>query len=130
MIGFDTTALIDFFNENKDLKKLLDILDDSFCTTIINYQEIIFGVDMEDNECAEEIKFYESLFDNIITMVHDKTSCNKASEVYWNLAKKGNMIDKFDSMIAGVFLANGVNKIITRNVKHFEKVPGLKIISY
>lgn len=130
MIGFDTTTLIDFFNENKDLKRLLDSLDDSFCTTMINYQEIIFGIDIKDNEYTEEIKFYESLFNNIIIMVHDKTSCNKSSEVYWNLAKKGNMIDKFDCMIAGIFLANGVNKIITRNVKHFEKIPGLKIISY
>lgn len=40
------------------------------------------------------------------------------------------MIGRFDSMIAGILLANGVDKIITKNVKHFEKIKGLRVISY
>lgn len=130
MIGFDTTTLIDFFRDNKDLKQLLDHIEDSFCTTLINYQEIIFGIDISNNAFSEEFYFYESLFNDLILITIDKNSCNRASEIYWYLKKNGKIIDKFDCMIAGIFLSNGINKIITRNSKHFEKIPGLKVLSY
>ena len=130
MIGFDTTTLIDFFRDNKDLKQLLDNIGDSFCTTLINYQEIIFGIDISNNAFSEESYFYESLFNDLILITIDKNSCNRASEIYWYLKKNGKIIDKFDCMIAGIFLSNGINKIITRNSKHFEKIPGLKVLSY
>jgi len=130
MIGFDTSAIIDLFNNDEKLKELLVSLDDSFCSTIINYQELIFGLDIVNKSSAEEYNFYESLFENFKTFLCDKNSCNKSGEIYQYLRKNGKMIDDFDCMIAGIFLFNGVNKIITRNVKHFERIPGVKVLSY
>ena len=60
----------------------------------------------------------------------DIKSSKKAAEIFYDLKRKGFDIGQFDCMIASIFLMNGVNKIITRNVKHFINIPGLKVISY
>lgn len=54
----------------------------------------------------------------------------QASELFWKLRKKGITLGKFDCTIAAIFLSNGISKIITKNQKHFEDIPGLKVISY
>ena len=54
----------------------------------------------------------------------------KAAEIYDLLESKGNLIDDNDILIAGIMLSNGINKIITKNVKHFEKIESLEIIEY
>ena len=44
--------------------------------------------------------------------------------------KKFGVPKEFDCTIAGVYLSNNINKIITKNVKRFENILGLKVISY
>lgn len=130
MIGLDTSTIIDIFKGNSDVYELINSLDEELCNTIINYQELIFGLDLTNKKHLEEVEYYDNFFDKLILLNLDRNSCKKTNEIIKNLSKKGNLIGEFDSMIAGIFLANGINKIITRNVKHFEKVPGLKVISY
>lgn len=54
----------------------------------------------------------------------------QAAEIYDILESKGNLIDDNDILIAGIMLSNGITKIITRNVTHFEKVEPIEIIEY
>jgi tRNA(fMet)-specific endonuclease VapC len=54
----------------------------------------------------------------------------KAAEVYDNLEAKDQKIDDNDILIVGIMLSNGITKIITRNVKHFEKIEEIEIIHY
>ncbi|MEK6860044.1 MAG: type II toxin-antitoxin system VapC family toxin [Nanoarchaeota archaeon] len=130
MIGLDTDTIIDIFKDDFKLSELIKSLEEDLCSTIINYQELIFGLDFNNKKHLEEGEYYDSLFDKIILLNLDKDACKKTNEIIRNLLAKGNPIGEFDCMIAGIFLKNGVNKIVTRNVKHFEKVPGLKVISY
>jgi len=130
MIGLDTDAVIGFFRKDPELIQLMESLKEDITSTIINYQEIIFGLDFQNKKHLEEKDFFDSFFNDIDILNLDKESCNKANEIFWDLGKKGTCPGKFDCMIAGIFLANGVNKIITRNTKHFENIPGLKVISY
>jgi tRNA(fMet)-specific endonuclease VapC len=130
MIGIDSSALIDLAKNNKNIQELLSNIDDKIVSTLINYFEIVVGIDMENQKHIQQKIYFDELF-NSITLFHlDKSSSEISSNIYWKLKKSGNMLDKFDCMTAGIFLANGVNKIITRNVKHFEKIPGLKVLSY
>jgi len=39
-------------------------------------------------------------------------------------------LDDNDILIAGIMLANGITKIITKNVNHFERIKEIKIIEY
>ena len=130
MIGLDTTAIIDLFKKDESLRNLLKDLDDNFVSTVINYWEIKGGLNPKDNRYVLENKYYEDLFANIVIFDFDKHCVRKSSEVFWELSARGEMIDDFDSMIAGILLSNGVNKIITRNAKHFERIKGLKVLSY
>ena len=130
MIGLDTTAIIDIFKKEPEILKIVNGVDEDICATIINYQEIMFGLNLENiNHVSEEI-FYDNFFDGIFLFLLDKPTSKKSSEVLWDLKKKGKIIDSSDCMIAGILLSNGVNKIITRNTKHFENIKGLKVISY
>jgi len=46
------------------------------------------------------------------------------------LKKRGITIEEANCTIAGILLVNGVHKIITKNVKHFEKIHGIHVIGY
>lgn len=130
MIGIDTAVLIDLYKKDAGLIKLLSNIHGRISTTVINSQEIKFGLNPKRKNFSVEKEFYDHLINNLV--VHDfNSSCvEKSTEIYWDLYLKGKEIGKFDSIIAGIFLINGVNKIITKNKKHFENIKGLKVITY
>ncbi len=130
MIGLDTTAIIDIFNGEKNVIKKIGELREPLVSTIINYQEIFFGIDFLDHTLAEEKTYYDSFFDNVEVFGLTMNAAKEASNILWSLRKKGHDIGEFDSMIAGILLSSGVNKIMTKNVKHFESIDRLKVISY
>ena len=130
MIGIDSSALIDLFKGNNSIAKLFNNLDDKVFTTYINYFEIFAGINLKDKFYEDEQNYFESLFKELELLNINKKSCKISSLIIWELRKKGKMIGNMDSMIAGILLSNGVNKIITRNKKHFENIKGLKVISY
>ena len=130
MIGIDSSALIDLSRGDSEIIGLLKNLDDEWATTYINYFEILTGLNLEDKSYQEEFGYFENLFQEVNLLNLSKKSCEASSSIIWDLKKRGKMIGKVDCMIAGILLSNGANKIITRNVKHFENIKGLKVISY
>jgi|SRR3989338_6133597 len=130
MIGLDTTAIIDLFNGDERLIKKINELKENIVSTMVNYQEIFFGIDFSNENLADEEIYYDSFFDNIEVFELSSESAKEASKILWILRKGGDNIGNFDSMIAGIYITNGVNKIITRNTKHFSKIKNLKVISY
>jgi len=130
MIGLDTTALIDISKSNKEILDLINNLDEDICSTIINHQEVMFGLDLDDSTYAEEEGFFDDFFNGIFVFHLEIPSSKEASKIKWQLRKNGMVIDEMDCSIAGILLINGVNKIITRNVKHFENISGLEVIPY
>lgn len=130
MIGLDSSALIDLFRGEMGIRDLFKNLDDKLFTTYLNYFEILTGINLENESHQEEFKYFENLFQEIILLNLSKESCKSSSSIFWDLKKSGKMIGQVDCMIAGILLSNGVNKIITRNTKHFENIKGLKVISY
>jgi len=130
MIGLDTTALIDLYKSDESLLNVIEGIDNSFVSTIINYQEIFFGINESDKSYEEETNFYNSIFNNLFVYDLTKEISRKASKILWEIKKQRKDIGEFDCMIAGILLSNGVNKIITKNKKHFENIDGLRVISY
>lgn len=130
MIGLDTTAIIDYFKGDPSIKKLVDTVKEPIVTTQINYLEIFFGIDMENSKHRSEVDFYEEFFDQVSPLPLDRNASRLSSEIYWKLKKAGRNVGKFDCIIAGVFLSHGVTKIISRNVKHFENIPAVVVLSY
>ena len=130
MIGLDTSTIIDIFKGEERIKEFLEVNKEPLAATIMSYLELFFGLDFENVKHTKEAQYYRDFFNKVYRMDLTKASCEKASEILWRLKKEGNIIEKFDCIIAAVFMANGVDKILTRNSKHFERIKGLKVISY
>ena len=130
MIALDTTAIIDLFKEDSSLLKTIKNIDEEFMTTSINQQEIYFGLDANNTSHQEEEEHYNSFFNNLMVYPHESEGIKKASNIFWNLNKKGIQIGKFDCMIAGILMANNITTILTKNIKHFNKIDGLKVMGY
>ncbi len=130
MIGMDTTAIIDLFKGDKNLIKLLEKTKTPVVSTQMNYLELMFGLDISKGDHIREMEYYDELFEEVHTLPLNKEASKKAAKIFWNLKRSGNTIDKFDCIVAGILLSSGIDKIITRNVKHFEKISGIKVLKY
>lgn len=130
MIGLDTSAIIDIFKGEENIKKFLENNKEPLAVTIMSYLELFFGLNPENPKHAIEGSYYREFFKSLYNVNLSKNSCEEASKIFWNLKKEGKTIEQFDCVIAALFIANGINKILTRNQKHFEKIKKLNVISY
>src|SRR3989344_9408901 len=118
MIGLDTSAIIDLFRGEEKIKKYLEDNKEPLAATIISYLELFFGLDFENTKHTKEAQYYKDFFKNVYHMSLTKETCEKASDIFWHLKKDGAVIEKFDCVIAAIFMVHGVDKILTRNQKH------------
>ena len=130
MIGLDTSAIIDIFKGNKNIKLFLENNKEPLAATAISYLELFFGLDLENPRHISEGEYYREFFNNLHNVGLNSESCEEASKIFWRLRKEGKTIEQFDCAIAASFIAGGINKILTGNPKHFEKIKQLKVINY
>ena len=130
MIGLDTAAIIDLFRGVEGVRKALQQLKGPFASTQMNYSELMFGLNPKDPRSAKEEEYYDEFFQSLTLLKLTKESSKKAAEIYWYLKGIGKSIEPFDCMIAGIHLANGVETIVTRDVRHFSNIKGLRVVAY
>ena len=130
MIALDTTAIIDLFKGEENLKRILSRITEPLASTHLNYLELLFGIDPLNSKHVEEMKYYDDLFSELTVLLLDEPSCKRAAEVFSTLNHRGKSIGKFDCIVTGIVLHHGITKILTRNVRHFDEVPGLKVLAY
>ena len=130
MIGLDTSAIIDIFRGNEKIKNFIEENKEPLAVTIMSYLELFFGLNPENPRHMTEGKYYNEFFNSLYNVDLTKNSCEEASKIFWRLKKEGKTIEQFDCVIAALFLANGISKILTKNPKHFEKIKHLDVISY
>ena len=130
MIGLDTSAIVDIFRGNEKVKEFLEKNKEPLAATIMSYLELFFGINPGNPHHIAEGEYYDEFFKSLYAIDLTKDSCKEASGIYWILRKEGKTIEQFDCVIAAILIANGINKILTRNPKHFDRIKGLKVISY
>jgi len=130
MIGLDTSAIIDLFRGNRSIKEFLDANKEPLAATTMSYLELFFGLNPKDAKHGKEAEYYREFFKSLYNIELTKDSCELSSEIFWSLKKEGKMIEQFDCVIAAMLISNGINKILTGNPKHFEKIKQLNVISY
>jgi tRNA(fMet)-specific endonuclease VapC len=57
-------------------------------------------------------------------------SIKKAAEISAQLDAAGTHVGQYDTLIAGIVLQSGYSKIATRNVDHFDRIPGIEVLKY
>ena len=135
MIILDTTACIDYLNGNKEIKSLLSKQEDLIHITSITVYEINIGLERTKRKIS--LKRYNELYKIWIDFISGMEifplgfkEAEKVAEIYDKLEAKGTIIDDNDVLIVGIMLSNGINNIITKNIRHFKEIEDVKVISY
>jgi predicted nucleic acid-binding protein len=123
MIIADTDVLIDYLAGRRPAAEAVSraLLQDQLQTTTLNGFELLAGV--RGNKQRESVL---ALLRSIPVLPLDFDAARRAAEVHQQLERSGIKIGMGDSLIAGIVLARG-GTLLTRNVRHFERVPGLSL---
>ena len=127
----DTTLLIDFLRgDQKAINIIHKAVSAPLFTSEINVFELIDGVYAASWEIQPHLEKVLAMLTKMTVLTFDRKAALKAGMISGMLTKEGKKIGEADCLIAGVALANGINKIATKNKNHFTKIDGLEVISY
>ena len=130
MICLDTSFILDLFRKrDASIVKLKSLVSKELASTEINYFEVLFGVFKRHQFSQGELMSVQNFFNSIRVFPLDDLSSYKAAELAGELSKKGQTIETNDALIAGICLANNC-EIVTKDIKHFSRIKGLKVETY
>jgi tRNA(fMet)-specific endonuclease VapC len=124
----DTTFLIDVIGSLPEAVRLID-RKEPLLTTQMNMYELIRGLFLKNTSPSKVLRVME-LFANVNVLPFDDQAVVKSAEINADLRKQGKLTPDNDCIIAGIALSKSINTIITRNVKHFERMKGIKVETY
>ena len=127
----DTSFLIDIMKSDKEAIKKAEEIEkngNTIAVTSISIFELFVGVTLSIKQDRERYKI-NRILKGLPIMSFDEDSAIEAGKIFAQKRKNGMLIDPEDSMIAGI--CSRRNEIlITRNIKHFKDIEGLRIESY
>ncbi|MHA1647814.1 MAG: type II toxin-antitoxin system VapC family toxin [Promethearchaeota archaeon] len=135
MIILDTTACIDYLRGIPDIKQVLEKKNDIFAITSVTIYEVSIGLERTKRMKSSKIYHsqlavwnkFRSLLKNFDLTEH---AAEEGARIYDFLVQKGKIIDDNDILIAGIMRAMDITYIITRNLKHFQNIPGITVLPY
>ena len=130
MICLDSDCIIDFLKGKKDVIRAVNRHHEQVVTTEINRFEVLFGVYAMKPLNHEEKEIASSFFDAIEVLPFDEGCGDVAAKTLASLAAKGQMISQNDALISAAMSNHGCRNILTRNAKHYSKIPGIIAVKY
>ena len=127
MICFDSDFIIDFLRGKADAIDKMKSLEQSatqIVTTAINSLEVFVGIVSLDSATSQRVILTRNFLDSLVVLPFDHIASLKAATLLNFLKRKGTLIGLKDTLIAAIAIMNNV-PLLTRNVKHFEKIPDL-----
>lgn len=122
----DTNFIIDIFNGVEDVRPKIDSLKgESLLIPTIVLCELYKGAYLSTNK-EHGISMINSLLNESQIIELDNVSCRLFGELNAILSKKGRLTEENDLMIAAICISHNAT-LVTRNKKHFQNIPGLKV---
>lgn len=125
LIVLDTSILIDYFRKtekkNSEFFQLASAKQYSFAASVITEYEIYVGA------TEEQMEFWDLLFTKVSLLKFDSLSATEAVKIQQELKKNNKMIAIPDLFIGATARSRGL-KIATKNMDHFQRIPGLQIV--
>jgi tRNA(fMet)-specific endonuclease VapC len=118
----DTDVLIDYLagkGEADAVEQLL--LRGAIRTTVITRFELLSGA-----KNAKQLTRLVQLLEVVPSLALDDQAADAAAGIRRSLERSGSPIGMADSLIAGIVASNG-GALLTRNRRHFERVPGITL---
>ena len=129
MIFLDTDVVIDLLDGDQATVALLRRLQaegEDVALTTVNVAELLRGEDAPAGPRYRET--VARLLAASEAFALDEAAARRFGVLMSQLDRAGKRIPEVDGLIASVVLENG-GRLVTRNRKHFERVPGLDIVS-
>ena len=132
MICLDSSFIIDILKKNPEaINTFLRIKSDFPVTTLINIYELASGIyRIKDKNHEQHIKVLETFLEEVRILTLNNNSTFEAARISAELSNQGQIIEDLDILVAGICLSNGCTKIVTKNIKHFSRIEGLKVETY
>ena len=127
----DTSFLIDIMRSDKDAIKKAEEIEkngNTIAVSSISIFELFVGVALIIRQDQERNKI-NRILNGLSIISFDGDSAKEAGRIFAQKRKHRSTIEPGDSMIAGVCLRRN-EVLITRNIKHFNDIEGLRIESY
>jgi len=125
----DTTVLIDVWRFRKKRPRIQDLVekagDNSLAVPWIVQAEFTRGA-LHQGISREEASRFLAGF---LLVPLDQSVINAYCDAWVSMAKKGKPVDYPDLWIAAHALTRPA-PLLTRNPKHFQKIPGLEVVPY
>ncbi len=131
MILFDTSAIIDFLKGGVKVKSIVEEVErnrESVYTTVISQYELLTPV------YHKGIKFEErnirAFLRRSVVLPLDQNAAEESSRIMGGLFKLGLPVNALDTLIAGIAIATGADKIATldRDFEQIAKITELDIV--
>lgn len=128
MVLLDTDILIQFLRNDEDAKEKISRLLESYqllSTSSINVAELYFGAYLSENK-EENINLVNKLLSKLVIYPFDIIDGKIYGEIRASLKRKGELINELDIFIASIAIEKDIT-LITRNIKHYEKVHKVQV---
>ena len=124
----DTDWIIHYLSGTETIVENMEKLRaEGLGVSVVSLAELYEGVFYSKNPEAGLQGLEDFLEDIPVLDVNDEV-CRVFGKERGRLRKQGNLIGDFDLLIASICLAHDLT-LLTNNVRHFERVEGLRIVS-
>ena len=126
----DTSIMIDILRNGKSISFIDAHIKDNIITSSVCVFELYSGIYLSHkSQFQSNLKKCNALLDSFTTIVPlEWDQAQRAGELYAILSKHGNRIEDTDLLIASCALLQ-VATVVTNNLKHFSRIPGLTVLS-
>lgn len=131
MIIFDTSAVIDSLKDSKEAKSVVEELErniESVYTTVISKYELLTPVYNKGLKVEE--RAIRAFHRRSVVLSLDQKTAEESSRIMGGLFKPGIPVNPLDTLIAGIAIATGADKIATldKDFIQIAKITDLDIV--
>lgn len=125
----ETSVIVDYLRGKKEMVELVNNLEGELTSSFVCLAELYEGVcRLKKNKKAEAgvLNLFKGLNE-----VHglDKEIAKNFGRIRYELKVKGRAIEDLDILIAATCFAHNLI-LVTKNIKHFSRIEGLKILKF
>jgi tRNA(fMet)-specific endonuclease VapC len=122
MLDTDSVSLA-LRGQGRVAARILEHRPSEICISSITLAELRYGA--ETRRSRKLRRLISTFEDSVLVMPFDQDAATRFGVVGAGLARKGEPIGTFDTLLAAHALSLGV-VFVTNNRRHFERVPGLE----
>lgn len=113
--------------DERAMQKLEEIVErgENLATTPINASELFKGVYLSENN-NENLKKVRGILSRMDLLSFNLVACDIYGKTHSQLKIRGESVGEFDTLIASIALSHN-ERVVTRNIKHLNRVEGLEV---